>query len=440
MKAGMWVLALLMMAAPAIAQDDKAEIEKLKKRVDELEKKQSVSPAQAAATEVATVNKSTVKFHGFIRLDVIYDDSRAEIPGGATQMGLIGYVRSEDPAAPAAIRARSDDNDAMTIHPRLSRFGMDFNGGTVGMLWEAKLTGKIEIDFYNGGSESRDTPRMRHAYLKLMWDNVSFLAGQTSDLISPLFPIINLDMVMWGAGNLGDRRPQIRTDVWAGVGDGTLTWSIEAGLTGAVDGQVINATDGKLNGQIAGLPTLQTRLGYKTPFIWEKQNLEIGVWAHYAWEDVDARINGQNRFESWAAGVDLSIPLYESCLWLKMEAWMGANLSDVRGGIFQDINANGQEIRSRGGFIELGIKPMAWLQFFIGYSTDDPARRDLTPVGVGGGNSTGRNSNRIYYFATHMTFDAFKIGVEYHHWTTEYIGGLDDGTDNRVVLFFMYTF
>jgi hypothetical protein len=440
----MWSKTMMTLIAAVLllsAQDDatKKEVEDLKRRVQELEKK------QGASAQVESQNKSKITFYGFLRLDIIRDDSRAEIPGGAAQMGLIGYVRSEDPTAPAAIRAGKNgaDHEQLTLHPRLSRFGMDFAGPNVGMLWEAKLSGKLEIDFYNGGSESREIPRIRHAYLKLGWDNVSFLAGQTSDCISPIFPAINADMVMWGSGNLGDRRPQIRTDVWGNIGDGVLSFAVMAGLTGADDAQslgVVNASGALLNGQMSGVPTLQARLGYKVPFIWEKQNLDFGIWGHYAWERTDTRINNQNWFESWAAGFDLTLPLYESCLWIKVEGWMGADLDDVRGGIFQGINNRGQEIRSKGGFAELGVKPVAWWTMWAGYSTDDPANMDLTPVGVGGGNSAGRSWNRVYYIKSELTFDSFTIGFEYHYWVTEYIGGFSDGDDNRVALYFMYRF
>lgn len=66
------------------------------------------------------------------------------------------------------------------------------------------------MDFYEGGSNSRSRLRMRKAYVNLAWGDFAILAGQTTEVIAPLYATVNSDLAMWGAGNLGDRRPQIR--------------------------------------------------------------------------------------------------------------------------------------------------------------------------------------------------------------------------------------
>ena len=74
-----------------------------------------------------TLGKSKFRLYGFLRLDAIYDDSRpnnTQIPA---------YIRSEDPAAPAAIASAPNSED-LTIHPRLSRFGLDFFGPEIAPL------------------------------------------------------------------------------------------------------------------------------------------------------------------------------------------------------------------------------------------------------------------------------------------------------------------
>ena len=82
--------------------------------------------------------------------------------------------------------------------------------------------------------------RMRHAYTKLAWGDFNVLAGQTADVISPIWPIVNADLVMWGAGNLGDRRPQLRPEWTPAIGDSRLIVQGEVGLTGAQDGSDID--------------------------------------------------------------------------------------------------------------------------------------------------------------------------------------------------------
>jgi hypothetical protein len=318
----------------------------------------AVTPAESGFVKwnELVVGQSRFKLYGFLRLDAVYDDSRPN----NTQVPA--FIRSEDPTAPMAIASERNAED-LTIYPRLSRFGIDFTGPEIASLGGAKATGKAEIDFYNTpSSESRNAPRMRHAYLKLSWDELSFLAGQTSDVISPIFPVVNPDFVMWGAGNLGDRRPQFRAEWLPKFGPGNFTLQGEVGLTSADDAQDLDptASGGFRDGETSGKPTLQARVAYGYP-IWEKQKIELGVWGHRAWEETDTPIGAAvaREFDSHAFGADLTIPLYKDMAWLKGEIWTGENLSDIRGGILQGINtATGGEIESTGGWIELGLRPV----------------------------------------------------------------------------------
>lgn len=370
-----------------------------------------------------TVGESKIQFYGFLRLDLIYDESRPN----NTQ--TIGFVRSED----NDLNGRNSDGD-FTMHPRLTRLGLNLDGPVIEELGDAKLTGKLEIDFYNSGlqgqSESRAALRMRHAWLKLGWKDagVSLLAGQTYDLISPLYPKVNPDLAQWGAGNLGDRRPQLRLEWWNPVGDGKIGVQGMIGLTGADDNANLDTPGtygaGYRDGDTSELPTLQMRLGYETWLFGEKSGkFQIGIWGTRAWEDPDERIAGSDRFDSWGYGADLIIPLYENMLWIKGEIWEGQNLDDVRGGIFQGINTvTGDEIRSRGGFVELSYKPVDWYEVTGGWSTDDPYNKDLE--------SAARASNQVSYFANRFKFGDFSFGLDYLYWKTQYIG-FQNGDDHR---------
>jgi len=380
--------------------------------------------AQDPLNELTLGKNAKLAFYGFLRLDVLLDDSR---PNHAQ---VIHSVRSEDPAAPASIGAKKNDGD-FTMHPRLTRFGIDFDGPTIEPLGDAKVTAKLEIDFYNllpSGitSNSREFIRMRHAWLKLGWEHFALYAGQWEDLIAPIFPIVNSDLVMWGAGNLGDRRPQIRPE-WT---NGLFTLAAMIGLTGADDGQDLDA-DGVLDGEDSGLPTVQARVGLSIDGWVEKQKTVVGVWGHWAEEEVATPIAGTEEFTSHAIGADLTLPLLNN-LWLKGEIWMGQNLDDVRGGAFQGINSStGQEIDAYGGWVELGWKPIDVYAVTLGASFDNPDDEDLP--------GTGRDLNRILYLANRFTFGPVEIGADYLYWTTEYVS-FGDGTDNRFNFFISYKF
>ena len=70
-------------------------------------------PPQAQGTTVtAEGNGSQIGFYGFVRIDAIFDDSRPDAFQTPT------YILPEPPGEPS--------NGNLTMHPRLSRFGMNF--------------------------------------------------------------------------------------------------------------------------------------------------------------------------------------------------------------------------------------------------------------------------------------------------------------------------
>jgi len=454
-------VAMLAIASPAPAQtnaDLLKELQALKARMAELEKKLSekpsapapapaTTPAQAAGADKLKpddsmkwsefiTGKSRFKIYGYLRADAIYDDSR---PGGngANSSLVPAFVLSENGLGGAANLAPGPNHENFDIHPRLTRLGVDFTGPEVESLWGAKTGGKLEIDFYNivaGGAESREFLRMRHAYAQLKWDDAMFLAGQTSDLISQYFPTVNPDFVMWGAGNLGDRRPQFRGEWTPKLWGGTAFVQGMVGLTGADDNRDLDA-NGIRDGEASGLPTVQARIGYRFP-LWEKQNIELALWTHHAREKVDIAIGGRNNFNSEAWGFDFSTPLYKDIVTFRGEGWTGKNIDDVRGGILQGVNvATGREIHAMGGWGELTFKPVKWYSFHTGYLFDNPRSSDL-PV-------SSPELNSIWYLAARLYLDPMEFGLDYVNWTTYFkdaTGPQGKGQDNRFQAYMSYKF
>jgi hypothetical protein len=384
--------------------------------------------AQEAAAEPAPLKTRLGSFfrpYGFVQLDAAWDDSRM-----AFNPQLAAYVLSEDPDHPAGA---PKNESAFTMYTRLARLGMGLEFGRVEALWDVDVSGVVELDFYGGGSDSRNLLRMRHAYLTMKWDSFELLAGQTSDLIAPRIASVNYDMVMWGAGNLGDRRPQLRGTGRFSFSDVNLTLAGMIGATGAVDTQDID-NNGVLDGVQSALPTLQTRAGLDFRYFEKGSPAGIGVWAHWAREEIDDfGIGGrdQNHFTSWAIGFDAYVPLWEDRLWIHGEAWMGQNLTDVRGGIFQGVTADGREIRAAGGWIEAGVKITDWWRATAGYAIDDPRSRHLP--------DTGRTRNKIAFAKFEWTFNPVYFAIEYLHWETEY-KAFGAGRNNRVKMYVGYRF
>jgi len=383
----------------------------------------------------------SIKFYGFLRIDIIHDDSRPN------SILLPAVIRSEEDAANVAAhpgvafaRGKSD----FEISPRLTRIGFDLNGPLIEELG-AKASGKVEIDFYgNATSESRAEPRMRHAYAKLSWDTFSILAGQTGDVIAPLFPTVNNGIVMWGAGNLGDQRPMVLFDYHPKAGEGTVTSQLEIGVTGANDNANLDAAPGNayFDGPASGMPTIQGRLAYKGPHFWvERKTWEPGVWGHYAREHFDTvAVGAEDNFTSTAFGADLTLPLHDM-VDLRGEVWRGKNVDDVRGGIFQGISSvpgKAEEIPAAGGWAELVIKTSDWWTIIVGSSRDNPNNEHVPAPTTG---TNGAQANYVHYIGNRFPLgNGLTIGADYLHWTTRWAGQLNDGTDNRVNIFIQWNY
>ncbi len=363
------------------------------------------------------VGASRLRFYGLFRLDLIRDDSKPD--NAQTPF----FIPSEDPAS----GPRRGNN--FTLHPRLTRLGLDASGPELGALSRARLDGKLEVDFQNGGRESRQIIRVRHAWARLAWRSLSLLAGQTWDLISPLYPTANNDTLMWDAGNLGDRRPQLRLSFEAPAGAGRLSVAGAAGLTGAIDGKDLDA-DGTRDGEASGLPNVQARLGWTRPLAGGSGRLSAGVWAHRAWEKTATPIAGDDEFRSDSVGLDLLITLRDRVT-VQAEGWTGRNLSDFRGGSGQGVAAGGGvEVRSRGGWAEAGGRTSALHRIFAGISLDDPDDADLP--------AQGRILNRAWWIVNRIeTPGPFLVGLDYVRWKTDF-KGLAPGTDNRINAYVQY--
>lgn len=371
---------------------------------------QSQPPAGAPPAE------SRVQFYGFVRQDVIFDDSRPD----AFQTPL--FILSEPDGA--------SNLENLTMHPRLTRLGVDVSGPVLDSLAGARVSGRFELDFQNGGRESRAIPRYRHAYLTLAWSSASLLVGQTSDTISPLFPAVNADTLMWNAGNLGDRRPQVRLTLRPAADGPPWSFAIGAGLTGAVDGQDLDG-DNVRDGEAAALPNVQARVALSYQAAASRRG-SAGLWGHVARQQVSVPVAGETDFGSHAIGVDVEVPLGRRAV-VRGEAWTGRNLSDVRGGIGQSINrATGGEIGSRGGWVEVGGDLTVRYSLVVGYTIDAPDAGDV-PAG-------GRTRNAAWFIVNRWNAGRpVGFGVDYLRWRTEHRGS-PDGTDNRVNAYATYTF
>lgn len=392
------------------------------------------SPAPARADQAGgdenvkwkeiAAGKAQIQFYGSLRTDVIVEDSRPD----SSQTPL--FILSEDPSFGPA------DQSGFTLHPRLTRFGMNFKGPQIPGTRGSAPSGSLEMDFQNGGRESRPIIRIRHAWFKLSWKTLSFLAGQTWDVFAPLYPTVNNDSLMWNAGNVGDRRPQLRLS-WDGkAGKGSLSVAGAAGLTGAVDPSDLDG-NGVRDGEASARPDAQLRVGYSGPAGGDRK-WAVGLSGVYAWQETATPVAGKDTFRTRSIAIDFRLPVWKRVV-VQGEAWTGQDLSDFRGGVAQNVNtATGEEIESRGGWVEVAVKCGKTFTTYPGLTIDDP-RNGNVPAGSTQANA-GRTRNRAWYVANRWQLDpSFMVGIDFLRWITDY-EGFERGVDDRVNAYLVYSF
>jgi hypothetical protein len=389
-----------------------------------------------------TVGETSIRFYGNLRLDMHYDTAHPN------NNQLIYVIKSVDPAAPTGI-GEPDKQPDFVMHAKLTRFGIDVASAPIASLDNATIGGKLEVDFLAQGgdsssaSASRPIVRLRHAYTRLAWDDLSLTLGQTNDIIAPLAPTVNAEFVMWGAGNVGDRRPQVSADYHPSLGIGTVILQGEVGLTGAQDNQ--NIDGGSLpDGTASGYPTLQARVAFRGSHpLLEKKTFEVGMWVTWGKEYLDTLPAGytERRFTSLGSGIDVTLPICPM-FDLRGECFLGQDLDDIRGGILQGVSnvSGGREIRSRGYWVEGTLKPLDWYSLHLGTTRDNPYNGDIVYTAASTG-ATGAVDNHVFYLCNRFNAGGgFTFGLDYLHWITDWRGALHKGVDDRFTFFSQFSF
>lgn len=431
-----------------LIEEQQQRIEALERRFDRThpERRPSSPPPKSHTHNDLIRSGFDVKFYGFLRADIEAETDRMSL-----DPQLPFFVRS-----PVDSSQREAQTGNLTIHPRLTRFGFDVTPPARPNGWQA--TAKLEADFFNAFidrpapaipevsegpnnpaaardlvSNSRAALRIRQAYVRVQKNDWHLLLGQSWDVISPLFPSFNADVLMWNSGNPGDRRPQLRVGYEPAHGMGRWSFVGAVGSSGAVDGQDLDG-DGFRDGEAAVTPNFQGRVGYSGPSHVPNQRWTLGVSGHTAHQNLNRfRIADRTRFSSRMAGIDLTVPLHER-LRILGEAWAGRNLSDVRAGIGQGVDlSTGREVRAQGGWMELGFRvhPRYWIN--AGGTVDRPNASDLTPAGA-------RIRNGALYLTNRFDLShGLSVGFDYGRWETRF-KELPKGTNHRFTFYVQNNF
>jgi DcaP outer membrane protein len=409
-------------AAPSFAAEPAETVEtrisRLEKELAELKALVGNKPAAAATadTQTAPVKKAdtatpvtlsttsgaNVQFYGFARFDASYDTNPIS-PGNVAFWAL-------------PENGRNDSEWNLTAGA--TRIGMNISGPDTESL---KLSGNIEFDFLTSVStENNQAPRLRHGYVKAYWpaSDFSILAGQTWDVVSSLIPFVDDPALMWDAGNIGSRHPQVRLTKGFSTGNkGRLEVAVAASRT--IGDRTAYQTLALQNdtGKDAAIPSIQGRVAFSEPLIVKNQPATVAISGHYGQEEWDTNSTGSYKtLDSWSCNLELSMPLCEKIL-LAGEYFTGSNLDDYFGGIGQGVNSavasNPKEIRAQGGWgaLKYTINPVTSVS--LGAGVDDPNDKDLAA------GARSRNQSIFANVITKITPN-FILGLQLSDWKTDY--------------------
>jgi len=355
-------------------------------------------------------------FYGYIKLD-------ASLDSALTNNGDFAYI--------VLPYAEGEEHSEFNMTANQTRLGVKFNGPHGDGV---DVSGRIEFDFYGGGGENKANPMLRHAYLELAYEGVTILAGQTSDVISPIVPTTLNYIVLWKSGDVGYRRPQIRVTTDFDIADRT---SMNLALAAT------RSMGRGFDGEASGMPSFQGRLALSTKLVGEKP-MSIGVGGVWGQEESTVSDStGTEVYDLEQSGIalDAVVPMGD-VVTLKGGYFTGKNLAQYLGGIGQGIaevpvederDYEPVEIEASGWWAQLSVQASENFLVNVGAGSDDPEIPD-------GDTANSLEKNTTYYGNVMWTAAPGTIvGVEYARFETEYVGG-ESYENNRVQLSFMYKF
>ena len=366
----------------------------------------AITAFSAEAISVSTKSGVSATLYGFASLNAAYEDSKSN------NGNFANFVAASD---------LTNKNDAgWHLTPNLTRIGINLSSGVDSTYFKAN--GKVEVDFYGGGSANNPNPRLRHGYGEVSFGKTGFsiLGGQTWDVISPLVtPTLNAG-VLNNSGDAGLRRAQFRLTEKIPVAGGSL--DIAAAVVRTIgETQPYNTTSASETGTDADIPTLQGRIGIAVPLWVKDKKFGLGVSGHYGKEEIDLDDTGDTKdIPTWSANVDLNLPITGTIAVLG-EGFIGENLDTYAAGIgrgFVAYSGNPESVESieaYGGWIALQAKVIQKLAINAGAGIDKLDRDDIETVG-------GREQNvSVFANATYNLTEAFSLGFEYLHVQTDYL-------------------
>jgi len=356
------------------------------------------TPPSPPAPAAAPTAKRTIELTGLVLVNGFFTNARVN------NSDVPQFVDSLAPASAVGGTIRQTRLGLLVTEPDVLR---------------GSFSGEVDVDFYGGqqpSSGGRTFPllRLRRAVGIVSWDHAQVLFGQESPLVAERSPR-SLASVGFpdfaGAGNLWLWLPQFRA-------------TLEQGYTLRLAEQVavLAPTSGTAQGLFNTQPDSAERS--RRPYLQARVRLawgptddpsEVAIGGHLGW-----LASGDTLFQSRAVTADARVKV--GPVELLAEAFSGKALAGLGGGgIGQNIGPTGAEVRTKGGWGQLNIRPRREVLVGGGCGLDDPDDGDLS-------DALGNPHGRLKNFACegHVDFrpaGPLVFGIEFRRLETTYPSG-----------------
>ena len=338
-----------------------------------------------------------------------------------------------------------DPNPQKRNHTTLSMqdsiIGLQFETPEANHGWT--FTGRAEIDLVDTSAvhENAYGLHWRHLYINAEHETGwSVLFGQTWHLWKMVTPSEIDGAWMENAGHPYRRSPQVRvTKKWDYLNDqGVKDSSLEVRL-GIVKGGPGMGTDRDSDGiqdnTASPWVLFEGAMVYDHVAPWQDDGKRwlIGLGGMYGRERAHRvlGVNGdgyvfggdEDDYNSMMGMIAASVPF--GPFTLTGQFFAGENLGGIQAGVGQRVayhtyDSIGNEIRTIGGFIDLGYQLNDDWSFAIGWGCDDPVDSDVEGSLSTDGYSGILYNDRAYVAAFYQVTDNFKLGLEYARLLTSY--------------------
>jgi hypothetical protein len=321
-------------------------------------------------------------------VSLLSDSTRLEIFVNLSALAVVSTDRPFAAGIPFLLLPESPfgfHTNTFDLHARQTNFGLVFTGPKIkGLTTHGTLLAFIAAD-----NLVADTYGLLPflAFGELRNEKWRFLAGLNLDVFNPLNPTIIPISVLYGSGNTGEYRGQIRLERYFDPSPDTH-FTIQFDI-GEPVGSIV--TDNRRLLEDNGWPNVELRLAAALGPIKERsggrtlRSFELGVSGVIGELRTTGIITSPGEVESpdrqvvpvQGIGLDLQLALGQR-FGLLAEGYLGTGLGEYGGGILQSFNAiNFEVIGSSGGFAEVYAYIFGDLHFHAGYGIDDPGNNDL---------------------------------------------------------------